>query len=181
MSRNFRPISGGWAARRELLLLAVLAATLASCNYGLTGGGGFPSHVRSIYIEPFENRTPHFDLDQQIFAAVLNRVPASLGVRPAGREAADAVLSGRITRYDDVAENIRSPRAGEAGTVLQHQIYIGISVQIVDVRNNVILWEALSLLGQGPYDPGSNTEQDGRARAIEQLVQKIIDGAQSQW
>jgi hypothetical protein len=172
--------SGSWPTlARATAVLAVL--TLAACNYGLRGGGGFPAHVRSIYIEPFENRTPQFDLEQQLFAAVLARVPPGLGIRPAGRDAADAVLRGRITRYDDLAENIRTDRGGDAATALQHQVYIGVAIQIVDVRNNVILWEAQSLLGQGAYDPLSQTDQEGRMRAIEQVVQKIIEGAQSQW
>jgi hypothetical protein len=178
MWKGFPLISGRWARPEALLLLIVLTA---GCNYGLRGGGGFPAHVRTIYIEPFDNRTAQFDLDQQIFSAVVARVPSGLGIRPGGRDAADAVLRGTITRYDDVVDALRTARGGEVTGALQHQVQIGISVRIIDIRNNVILWEAQSLLGQGAYTPGAQTDQEGRARAIEQLVQKIIDGAQSQW
>ena len=46
---------------------------------------------------------------------------------------------------------------------------------------NVILWDDLGLATQGQYLEESETEEVGRAEAIELLVQRIVDGAQSNW
>lgn len=162
--------------RRASLLLALLLVT--GCNYGLTGGG-FPSHVRTVYIESFENRTPQFELEQQLFSAMLDRVPSALGVRVGSRENADARISGTILGYDDVAQNYSDGGGGRI-QVLQHQVRISVNVQVLDVRENVILWEG-RISGTGEYAPDTETEDEGRELAIEQIVRDVIDGAMSQW
>lgn len=164
----------------SVLLLATVA--LAGCNYGFRGGGGFPEDVRTLFIESFENETPQFELDQHVFRKIQERVPRALGVRPGGREVADAVLTGRIVRYEDVAQNY-IPGRGTSGTaaVIAHQVQIVVSARIVDTKRNLILWESASVTGQGTWLLESETVERGRERAIDEIVQKIIDGAQSQW
>jgi outer membrane lipopolysaccharide assembly protein LptE/RlpB len=162
------------------LALLLPVALLAGCNYGFVGGG-FPPHIRTIYIEPFENETPQFELEGRIFTALMEELPAQLGLRTAGEESADAILRGRILRYDDVAQNYRADAQQPAGNVLSHEVQIGISAELVDVRDNVVRWEARSLVGRGTYDPGGETEEIGQREAIENLIEQVINGAQSQW
>jgi hypothetical protein len=183
MSSRFLPRSG----RRARPSLAVLAGALAvlGCNYGFHGGGGFPSHIRTIYVEPLTNETPQFELEQQLFSALLERLPRAFGARPASRELADAVVRGKITRYEDTAQNYRAGSETGGGTgveVVGREVQIGLSIEIIDVQRNEIIWESASLVGRGAYQYGSGQgELEGRTKAVEHLVQQIIDGAQSQW
>lgn len=172
---RFRPIPGSWT---RVSVCALLCAALAGCNYGLRGGG-FPDHIESIFVESFENRTPQFELEQQVFRAMVDEVPSALGVRIASRDNADAWLTGSILGYDDVAQNYSST-GGNRVQVLQHQVRISINVRLLDARQNVILWEG-RVSGTGQYAPNSETEDTGRRLAIEQIVRDVIDGAQSQW
>src|SRR5690606_11824311 len=176
MSSRF-PLRSGRRIRPERWLVAGLLL-LAACNYGFQGGGGFPSDVRTLYIEPFENDTGDAELESQVFSKILERLPRALGVRPGARETADAILTGRITRYSDVTQDIPADP-----TNIQNEVQIGISVRIVDVRENLILWESSSLVGRAVYRPSAPGETDraARERAIEHLIQQIVDGAQSQW
>ncbi len=170
--------SGRRAARA--LAWAGLALAVGACSYGFEGGG-FPSHIRTIYIEPFDNQTAQFDVAQELYARLIEELPAKLGLQPAGREAADAVLTGEVRRYQDVAQNYRPGSAQAAGNVLSHEVQIGISAQLVDVRDNVIRWESGSLVGRGTYNPGSETDDVAQREAIDNIIEQIIDGAQSQW
>jgi hypothetical protein len=165
---------------RTALLLALALAT-AACNYGFRGGGGFPAHVRTIYIAPLENDTEQFDVHQQVLRALTERLPRSLGVRLAGERTADAVLRGTVTRYEDVAQNYRPGAQPGSVDVVQHQVQITLSIQIVDVQRNEVLFEGTGLTGRGEYRPDTQSEDVARARAIELLVQQIVDRAQSQW
>jgi len=173
-ARRTAPLAARTAAFAALLLAP-------GCNYGFQGGGGFPAHIRTLYIEPFENRTAQFDLETQLFRKLVERLPRALGVRPAARDVADAVVRGRIVRYDDVAQNYRPGDSGRDPQILEHQVQITISVEIIDLRRNVILWRGENVVGRGEYLPASQTDQVGREEAIEHLIQQIVDGAQSQW
>jgi hypothetical protein len=182
---HFRPTSGVSAAepRRSagmpLAVAALLAVLLTACNYSFRAGGGFPADIRTVYIESFDNETVQLDISGQLFRVMTERVPRSLGIRPGGAAVADAVIRGRVLRYDDMAMT----RPGGAGTieVLQHQVQITVAIQIIDVRRNEILWESTALSGRGEYRPETQTDDAARQIAIESIVRQVIDGAQSQW
>ena len=64
--------------------------------------------------------------------------------------------------------------------MLQRQVVLRVEAQILDRENYTILWEQ-QLRCMGQYLEASETEEVGRAEAIELCVQEIVDGAQSNW
>lgn len=168
------------AAYSTWLLFSLCVGTVAGCGpYSFTGGGGLPGHVRAIAILPFENRTTQFTLTQELTQALIDDVPRRLGLKPADESTADAVLRGTITRYSDSATNYQPDPGG--AVIFQRRVNISISVEIYDLTEDQVLWSAGSLSAVGEYLPDTQSELDGRQLAIANLVQKIIDGAQSQW
>jgi outer membrane lipopolysaccharide assembly protein LptE/RlpB len=172
-------MSGYCRASARLAIALVLAGSAGACNYGLKGGGGFPPEIRTIYIAPLDNQTVEFDIDDQIFSALREQLPRALGLSLAGERNADAVVRGTVTRYEAAAQNYRPGQPGRVD-VVQQEIQVTMSIQIIDVRNSEILYEQSAISGRGAYDP-NQTDEIARARAIEVLIQQIINGAQSQW
>lgn len=164
---------------RTLTLIGLIL--LGGCNYGLRGGGGFPSSIRTVHVERFENQTVQYGLEDQVYLKLFDELPRRLGVRPANLENADAVIRGRITRYDDAARNYRPGEEGAQTEVLQRQVQISLVIEVVDTRRNLIIWESSGVIGNGEYMANSQTDAEGRTKAIENLVQQILDGVQSQW
>ena len=159
------------------MLIAVLAA--GGCNYGFRSGS-FPDHIRTVAILPFENDTNRFELTQEIHEELLQTLPRALGVTNAGEDVADAVVRGRIVRYDLTAPLFRANQQNNRVDVLQRQVSIRVEVELIDLVENVILWDDRSLSTLGQYLEGE-PEEIGRMEAIELLVQRIVDGAQSNW
>jgi hypothetical protein len=177
------PVGPGFRAVRRFLVQwtgVLLSVAFAGCNYSFVAGSFPPPHVQSVAIEPFENETTRFELTGELYDQLLRRLPSALGVRTAGADVADAIVRGSITRYDVVAPNYRAGQPGQAAAVLQRQVNISVRVEIVDLVENVILWESTNVTARGEYAEGS-PEDGGRLRAIELLVQEIVDGAQSNW
>ena len=160
--------------------LILVTLVTVGCNYSFGAGSFPPPHIRTIYIEPFDNSTNRFELSAELYDELLSNLPGALGIRAAGADVADAIVRGSITRYDVLAPNYRAAAAGQPAQVLQRQVNIAISVEIIDLVENVMLWESSSVLAQGEFLEGS-PEDGGREEAIELLVQKIVDGAQSNW
>lgn len=160
--------------------LALIVVSLAACNYSFSAGSFPPPHIETIAIEPFENETNRFELSGELFEQLNLRLPAALGIRPAGVDVANAVVRGSINRYDVRVPNYQAGQPGQAAAVTQRQVNIGVSVEIVDLVENVILWESSNVTALGEYPEGA-LEETGRLRAIELLVQEIVDGAQSNW
>ena len=153
--------------------------SVGGCNYGFRSGS-FPDHIRTVAILPFDNATNRFELTQEIHQELLRTLPRALGVTNAGEDVADAVIQGRIVRYDMTAPLFRSGQLAGQVDVLQRQVNIRVEVELIDVVENVILWDDAGLSTLGQYLEGE-PEEVGRAEAIELLIQRIVDGAQSNW
>lgn len=169
-------------ARRALRLVApACLLALGGCLYSFQAGTGL-SGAETIAILPFENRTARLELTQEIQEVMLRNLPRNLGLRPAGEEVADVVVRGEITRYDLAAPSYRpSGGAGGAAEVLQREVTIVVSVQLLDMNERLILWENNSLRGIGQFIEASETEEVAKEQAIEILIQEIVDGAQEGW
>ena len=58
---------------------------------------------------------------------------------------------------------------------------ISFDAEIYDVRNDAVLWRGNGVTATGLFDPNREDVDDGRRKALEEVVQKLIEGAQSQW
>ena len=166
-----------WFAR--LALPAFLATVGAGC-YGFSGGGGLPSHIQTAYVEPVTNETTRFGLSETLTQMLLDVSRERLGLRLSSESEADAMVRATITRYNDDAVNFQA-REGVGADVFQRRVTVSARVEILDLGRREVVWTSSSVSGQGEYDPESETEEEGLQVALENLVQKIVDGAQSQW
>ena len=172
---------GERSCRTALPALLLAVPWLSGCNYSFIQGAGLPDYISTVAVVPFENDTNRFELTQEVHEALLRQLPRSLGLTPAGEETADAVVSGTIQRYELTAPNYRRGQQAESVEVLQREVVLVVSVEVLDRENYLILWDQSQLRVVGQYLEASETEDVGRAEAIELLVQEIIDGAQSNW
>lgn len=164
---------------RSLGALAASVLLVANgCLYGFAGGG-LPSHIRTVAIMPFDNRTAEPSLTLEVAAAVTEAIERRLGLRIASESSADAIVTGIITRYEaDIPLQVLSDNLGNV-TVTRRRVLISLSVQIFDVQEDRMLWQRSGLTLDGEYNPPR--EPEGREIALVKLVNDIVDGAQSQW
>lgn len=117
-------------------------------------------------------------MTQEVATAVQQAIEGRLGLRAAGEASADAVVRGRIARYDADLPLTVQTGTGQVN-VTRRQIQITVDVTIVDQREGKTLWQRQGLTVTGEYQPPQ--EVDGRKIALDKLVSEIVDGAQSQW
>ena len=154
---------------------ATAAVLLAGCPYGFQGGT-LPN-VKTVAILPFENDTPEPALTQEVSEAVRQAFEGRLGLRVAPEATADALVRGRIARYDPDVPIALLPGQGEV-TVTKRKVQLAVDVEILNQREGTTVWKR-QVLVDGEYNPGRETE--GRKIALDKLVNQIVDGAQSQW
>jgi len=153
--------------------------TVVACNYGFAGGG-LPPNINDVYVTPVENRTTQFALTEPFTQGLMDAVRGRLGVQLASRESADAEIRAELVRYSDQASNFAG-REDVGAEVFQRRVSITARVEIVDLASDEVVWSGTSVNGVGEYAPDTESEEIGQDLALENLIQKIIDGAQSQW
>jgi hypothetical protein len=159
-----------------LVSLSVLA--LGGCLYGFAGGG-LPPSIKTVAVLPFDNQTPEPTLTQEVSRAVRAAVEQRLGLRQATEAKADAVVRGSITRYEPDLPVAYQGGDSSQVTVTKREVQITLSVDILDQKQGKPLWQRSGLTVRGTYESGR--EADGRAKALDDLVTNIVEGAQSQW
>jgi hypothetical protein len=149
--------------------------------YGFAGGG-LPSHVRRLYIEPFDNDTPYQTLSADLLRSMQERLPGGLGVRLASQQTADAIVRGRLRSAEEQTTNF-NPGPDPTGRIqrLEARVQVSFDAEIFDVRENRVLWRGNGITAIGNFDPGRETVEIGRRKALDEVIQKLIEGAQSQW
>ncbi len=149
---------------------------LAGCLYGFAGGT-LPN-VRTVAILPFDNDTPEPALTQEVSEAVRQALEGRLGLRVATEASADAIVRGRVVRYDpDIPISLQAG-LGQV-TVTKRKVQITVDVEIVNQRDGTSVWKRQGIAVDGDYNPPA--EKEGRKLAWQKLVQQIVDGTQSQW
>jgi hypothetical protein len=172
--------SGALRVRAASALLA--AVLLASgCIYKFTGGG-LPTNIRTVYVDLFDNSTPYDFLRSDVQRQLQDQLPRSLGLRLASQQTADAIVRGKLSGYDEAVTNFDPNAAGGRINSNQTRVQITFDAEIFDVKGDKVLWQGSSISAIGLFSrEKGETVEVGRRKALEDLVQKLIEGAQSQW
>ena len=180
MPQLFRTTSGARRARTASALLACgLLAT--ACMYSFTGGG-LPSNIRTVYVDLFDNTTPYDFLRSDVQRQLQDQLPRSLGLRLASQQTADAIVRGKLSGYDEAVTNFDPSATGGRINSNQTRVQITFDAEIYDVKGDRVLWQGSSISAIGLFSrEKGETVEVGRRKALEDLVQKLIEGAQSQW
>ena len=181
--RRTSGISGSerWKALGVLVALLTVALLTTGCNYTFLAGSGLPPHIQTLAVTPFENDTDRFEIQQELHQLLLDELPRTFGVRTGGEEFAEALVRGTVRQYTVQAGSYRPEAGGDRTEVIERQVRISVEVQVIDLVNNLILWENPGLSADGEYLDASDDEDQGRELALSRVVQGIIDGLQSNW
>jgi len=180
MPRLSLTTSGARRARAASALLAA-ALLLSGCIYKFTGGG-LPSNIRTVYVDLFDNTTPYDFLRSDVQRQLQDQLPRNLGLRLASQQTADAIVRGKLSGYDESVTNFDPNASGGRINSNQTRVQITFDAEIYDVKNDRVLWTGSSISAIGLFSREKGESVDvGRKKALEDLVQKVIEGAQSQW
>ncbi len=161
--------------RSGIFLISLALAPLAGC-YSFAGGG-LPPHIHSVAIATFDNQTASPDLPKELYDEMHRELERKLGVRDAPRERADALVHGVISTYE--ADVPVSFSANTQSVTARRRLQITIEIEIVDQSNGHVLFQNKALREEADY--AERAEPDGRKQAIAKIVQKVIEGVQSNW
>jgi hypothetical protein len=162
---------------RSSLLIAVAASLGCGVHYGFAGGG-LPSNIRTMAVLPFDNQTTSPEVQRELLDVMRKELQRRLGVRDASENRADAVVRGVISAYDVDVPVAVSANPSQAVTA-RRRLQVTVDVEIVQQANGRVLFQRKGMRGEGDYD--ERAEPEGRRKAIEKIVNDIVEGAQSQW
>ena len=158
------------------LLLSALPL-LTACLYGFAGGG-LPAHIKTVAILPFDNETSASTLQRELYVRMRRDLENRLGLRDAPESRANAIVRGRIVRYEpDIPVGYSADPS--RSTSAERKLQITVDVEIIDQSTGRTLWSQKGMTAEGSYAEG--TEVSGQHEALDKIVNNVVSGAQSQW
>jgi hypothetical protein len=155
------------------LFCSVAALLLFGCGpYSFNPGGG----AKTIAVLLFENETTQFGVREALTDSVSNRFLRDNTLKLAPAAAADLKLSGSVVRYERAAYTY-----DEKQNVKQYVVRIWAKVSIENQKEKKNLWEEPEMLGFGIYDAASETEEQGKQRAVAKLAEDIVNRTVKSW
>ena len=132
-----------------LLLIASILVLINNCGYKLSGySSQFPSHIKTIVIPEFENKTTRVEASQFVTYAIKNEFIKRSKLTMVGSQTkADAILEGTIDGFTVV------PIAfGKEGSANQYRLTIIVSVRVIDLTTDKIIFEGKDIRFKGAYN-----------------------------
>lgn len=171
-------------ARRSLLVaLLAVAATAAGCGYALVGrGSNIPASIRSVYLQPLENRTSRSQAEQFLTRAIAEELVTRHRFTLANSAGeADAELSGAVVGFG------LNPVAFDSdGRATEYEITITAQMAFKSLADDKVLWsndhylfrENYSVdVSEGTYfDREDVALQDASKRFAETMVSDLLEG-----
>ena len=172
--------SGVARSNRVLRTCTVLVAAvllLPGC-YSFSSGGGLPSNLRSVAVQPFDNQTAVSELQKEILDQLRRGMRERLNLRESPEARANLVVRGTIVRYEvDLPAGVSADPRQVTST--RRRLQLVLNVEIVDQTTGRTLLKCDGVTKDAQYAEGA--EVTGRRNAIESLVNELLEGVQSQW
>jgi outer membrane lipopolysaccharide assembly protein LptE/RlpB len=148
-----------------------VAALLFGCGYHLVGKGGtLPEGVKSMAVPLLANETRRPEVEQRVTEQLVRELNTRSGVKVlAGKEGADALLTGAITGYES-SPVVLNPE----GRATRYEITMTARMRLEDLRGNQILWANDQYVFRSQYDvPEDTSFFDQEIVAIDQVAREF--------
>ena len=126
---------------RFLAGFLMLLVAVAGCGYQFTQNSFLPEDIKSVYIEPFINRSRDVGIEKEMTTALRSEFYRRGQLTLVDRaDAADAIISGVVRRLES---NVAS--VNRHNEVLQYEGALTVDVTVRRREPEAVLWQAQSL------------------------------------
>ncbi len=162
--------------RTKTIAVAVLLLFLGFTACGVyTFNPRGKSSLTTIAVEPFENLTGQYGLEDLMTEAVIDAFIADGTIKVVSADVAQAVLLGTLTRYERLVQEFN-----ELDQVAQYKVRVGVDITLSDPESRDEIW-TVQLTLDGIYEADTETEEDGQKEIGIQLVEAVLNRTTKSW
>ena len=130
------------------------------------------AHIKSVGVIPFENETAEYELASQATDLLTSKILSTSTYELASPDDADAIVSGRIIRYEREVNTY-----DESEDAIDYIVRVHARVKFYERVTGNILWEQ-TIQGFDTF-PVDGDEDESKTKAVQLLVDMIYDKLKS--
>lgn len=148
---------------------------LAGCSYSFRGQTA--DAIKSIAIPVFVNETAEFGIAERITDELIRGFQRDGTLRITTSEQADAVLTGRITRIEDLPYTARADQ-----TVEEYRFSMTCEIEFTDGRTQQVLWtQTYPAWAVYPFDGSLQYRDQAIQAAVAKLQVDLLNRIVGSW
>jgi outer membrane lipopolysaccharide assembly protein LptE/RlpB len=159
--------------RRGGLMLAVAALALGGCGYSLRGT--LPSHIQTVAVPIFLNRTSQPGVEAILTRAIAQALATNGRLRVVRPEEADAILNGEVITY-----SVAPIAFDQSLNIQEYRLVVVLNLRMRDVRKNTVLFQQNGVAEQadfrvaGPVSATIAVEETALTFAAGEIARSIV-------
>ena len=170
-----------------ILFLSFISLSQISCGYSTRSS--IPSHIHTLYVEPFKNSIGFTSegkrniylplLEVKSRNTVIDRFVFDGNLKIVKSGESDLLLKGELKNYE------RSGlRFTDNDDVQEYRVTITVSLEMWDQTKGEIMWKEPSFSGEATYfvgGPQASSEEDAINRAMTDLANRVVERTVEDW
>lgn len=164
---------------RAAAAVLLLAACAGGCGIYTASSGRVSEDRKRVFVAFLDNETPEANIGVELTDAIVAALQKDNTLKVVGEDAADATVTGKVTRY-----LLREMATRADLTVNEYQVQIAVSLTFTIRRTGETIFEKRTFNGSGNYvlnDPQGTSEQTARAEAAGEIVRDILAQVVEDW
>jgi outer membrane lipopolysaccharide assembly protein LptE/RlpB len=154
-------------------MLAVAALALGGCGYSLRGT--LPSHIHTVAVPIFLNRTSQPGVEAILTRAIAQALATNGRLRVVRPEEADAILNGEVITY-----SVAPIAFDQSLNIQEYRLVVVLNLRMRDVRKNTVLFQQNGVAEQadfrvaGPVSATIAVEETALTFAAGEIARSIV-------
>jgi hypothetical protein len=153
-------------------------ALFAGCGIYTFSGSTLPTHLKTVDVPLFANTSLQANVAEELTDSLSKRVLTTNLLRIVPTKG-DATINGKVTQYAN------TPRSyGNAGVrsvnISEYEVQIVVEIEFADNKKSSQLFKG-TITGKGVYDFQKQTEEIGRKKAEQDIVDQILQNSLQSW
>ncbi|MBF0387514.1 MAG: LptE family protein [Candidatus Omnitrophica bacterium] len=161
---------------------------VAGCGY--TTGSLLPSHLKTVFVKPVENKVDYMNQDERklylpgmetrVRTALIDRFLFDGNLRVGDEDTADLVVTAQLLSF-----NREDVRLTEDQNVKEYRLRVTVAIKVVDsTDNDKVLWEDTAFSGESTYyvsGPLAKAESVAVEETFKDLAQRVVARTIEDW
>ena len=159
----------------QFMMVFILLFVLHSCWYSFSGA--LPSHLNSIAIPLFDDRTAYPNIRENLSNKVIDTFIADNRLKVTNEDMADLILTGTISSINEQAATV-----GAGEVVTEYDVVVSVRVKCEDLKLAKVLFDkTIQHRGRMPADGGIEERDQAIEEALELITEDILNATFSIW
>jgi hypothetical protein len=133
-------------------------------------------NIKSIAIPLFDDKSTEGTLGEQMTDKLAKAFLTDGTVKVVREQQADGILKGTVVSYSRDPYNYTGNEI-----VTEYRCLITLDVQFLNRRDGKVIWEEKGMSNWGTFKADTESEDTGKSRAVDKLVEDIINKTVKGW